>query len=325
MKRRLILVLVLAAELFCENMITTGWSQAPATVLSEADAALQAGETDKALVLLAPLSSAEAHNLECRVRFTLQQWDLAVRECESAVSLDMQSSDDHMWLGRALGQKADSASFLTAFTLAKRVRTEFEQAVQLDSRNAAALADLGAFYCEAPSIVGGGLQKAEEVAAQLARVNPARSHQLRGRIAEARKDYTTAEREFKQAILTAEHPAPQWMNLAMFYQRHKQWEDMEASVRKCGGAAGSDRQAAIALYDCASLLMETNRNPQLATRMLEEYLASSAKTEEGPAFLAHIRLGRLEQQLGNTTDAQREWAIARAMAREFNPAQDERH
>ena len=73
--------------------------------MAQANAALQAGEADKALALLQSTSagSAEAHNLACRVRFTLEQWDAAANECQQAVNLDGQNSSYHLWLGRALG------------------------------------------------------------------------------------------------------------------------------------------------------------------------------------------------------------------------------
>ena len=79
--------------------------------LAQINQALQAGEADKALGLIASLPQngahlAEAQNLECRVRYTLQQWDTAVARCEQAVKLDGQNSNDHLWLGRALGEKA---------------------------------------------------------------------------------------------------------------------------------------------------------------------------------------------------------------------------
>ncbi len=123
-----------------------------------------------------------------------------------------------MWLGRALGEKANKASFLSAFSLGKRVRKEFEEAVRLSPRNAEALADLGEFYHSAPGVVGGGADKAEGVAAQLDKADPVRAHELRGRMAEDRKDYGAAEREFKQAVATSPRPAFQWTTLAAFYR-----------------------------------------------------------------------------------------------------------
>ena len=221
-------------------------AQIPAATLQQANDALQAGEADKALALLAPLPSqgpgaAEAQNLICRVQFTLQQWDLAVKACELAVRVDGSSSVDHMWLGRALGEKADRASFLSAYSLGKRVRSEFEQAVALDPRNAGALSDLGQFYKDAPGIVGGGLDKAEAIAAQLDKVNPAKAYELRGNIAVSRKDYVTAEQDFKQAIAVSPHPAEQWTILANLYRRRQRWSDLDAAIHGCVAAAAMMR------------------------------------------------------------------------------------
>jgi tetratricopeptide (TPR) repeat protein len=256
------------------------------------------------------------------VELTLQEWDRAASDCEQAVRLDGGDSDDHLWLARALGEKASRAPFLSAYSLAKRVRAEFEEAVRLDPGNAEALADLGEFYYSAPEVVGGGSAKAERVAAQLDRIDPVRAHELRGRIAEERKDYGTAEREYRQTIALAAHPALQWMTLASFYCRRERWTEMESAVRSGENAAERDKRAGEALYDGASLLLRTKRDPELAVKMLDEYLAGGAKTEEAPAFVAYTWLVQLQTQLGERSAASRDRAAALALAREYKPAQD---
>lgn len=302
-------------------------AQPMSQTLAQANQALQNGEADKALALLHALpnggaSQAEAQNLACRVHFTLQRWDQAVQECQQAVQLDGQNSADHMWLGRALGEKASRASFLSAFSLGKRVRVEFESAARLNPRNAPALTDLGEFYEEAPGIVGGGTDKAMQVADQLDKLDPARAHQLRARIAESAKDYGTAEREFKQAIATAAHPALYWTSLASFYRRRQRWPALDWAIRNCITAADRDKNAAVAYYDGAGILIESNRDPVLAAKMLDDYLASSSKSEEAPAFEAHLRLARIKKQLGDTAAAQQEKAAALQLAHDYKPALD---
>src|SRR6202012_1134922 len=88
------------------------------------------------------------------------------------VALDDNNSNNHLWYGRALGEKADRSSFVKAYGLAKRVKAEFETAVALDPNNAEALSDLGEYYTEAPAIVGGGKDKAAAVASKLDDVDP---------------------------------------------------------------------------------------------------------------------------------------------------------
>jgi tetratricopeptide (TPR) repeat protein len=295
-------------------------------LLAEASAALQAGEADHVLALLNSLppsdaGQAEAHNLQCRVRYTLEQWNEAVNQCEQAVKLDEQNSDYHLWLGRALGEKAERASFLKAYSIAKRVQLEFEESVRLNPRNAEGLEALGAYDVQAPGIVGGGVDKAQEVAEQLDKVDQARAHELRGRIAEEHQDYGTAEREYKLAVAAGAHPAFQWTSLAGFYSRRQRWTEMESAVHSVVTAARRDKHASSALYVGAGLLTESNHDPALAAKMLEDYLAGSAKSEIAPAFVAHDRLASIEDQLGDPASAKRERAAALALAREYKPVQ----
>jgi tetratricopeptide (TPR) repeat protein len=230
---------------------------------------------------------------------------------------------DHLWLGRVLGERADVASFVTAYNLAKRARAEFEQAVQLNPRNAEALADLGEFYNSAPGVVGGGTAKAQGVAAQLDKVDPARAHELRAAIAQENHDYGTAEREFRAAIAASAHPAFQWMRLASLFRKHKDYARMESALESGKAAAERDRQhSAVALFNGASVLMKANQNPQLAIRMLQEYLTSSDQTEEAPAFVAHVWLARLYKQTGDLAGAARERTAALGLASTYKPAVD---
>jgi tetratricopeptide (TPR) repeat protein len=322
-------VRVLAGLVLAAATILTASAQGEKDRLAQAKAALQAGEADKALALLDTLAQpggrAEAYNLRCRVEFTLEQWDRAASDCEQAVKLDEQNSDDHLWLGRALGEKASRASFVSAYSLARRVRTEFEEAARLNPRNTEALAALGEYYYSAPGVVGGGTAKAEGVAAQVDKIDPARAHELRGGIAEQRKDYGTAEREFKQSVAGSAHPALQWMTLASFYRRREHFAEMESAVRSGENAAERDKHAGVALFNGASLLRATNRDPARAAKMLEDYLGSSAKTEDAPAFVAHLWLAGLKEQLGDASAASRERAAALALAHEYKPARDLKH
>jgi hypothetical protein len=208
---------------------------------------------------------------------------------------------------------------MSAFSLGKQVHEQFVTAVQLDPRNAEALSDLGSFNVDAPGIVGGGLDKAEQVAAQLDKVDPPRAHQLRAEIASNRKDYPTAERELKASVAASPHPALQLTVLANFYRHRQQWDQMEATVRSAQSAAAKDRSAGVALFDGAGVLYESRRDPALAVKMLQDYLAGSFKTDEAPAFVAYSRLAELQRQLGNSTEAQRDQAASQTMAREYRP------
>src|ERR1700753_1806033 len=142
-------------------------------------------------VLTSEPQNAQAHNLRCRIYLQEQRWNEAVKSCQAAVKLGPGNSDFHLWLARAMGEKADRVSFITAYRMAKQIHQEFETAARLDPHSIPALADLGEFYVEAPAIVGGGVDKAEKLAQQLDAISPGKAHYIRAHIAEDKKDYAT--------------------------------------------------------------------------------------------------------------------------------------
>jgi tetratricopeptide (TPR) repeat protein len=293
--------------------------------LQPANASLQAGRADEAIAALNQAlktdpNSAPANNLLCRVQMTLQQYDKASDACEKAVTSDAQNARYHLWLGRAYGEHASHAAFTAAFALAKKTRAEFETAVKLDPKDADALSDLGEFYLDAPGFLGGGADKASDTAAKLETADPARAHHLRAAIAEKAKDLPAAETEFKAAIKASAHPASQWMDLASFYRRHDRWDEMESAIKTGQALAAKDKHSAAALESGASILVRANRDPQLAIKLFESYLASTGKTEEAPAFDVLARLAKLRKHNGDQPGAERDKAAALALAHDYKPA-----
>lgn len=259
--------------------------------------------------------NAQAHQLLCRISYAQDWGDAAVRECELATQ-DAASSANQMWLGRAYGLKASQANMLSAFGIAKKVHTAFERAVEIDAANVEAMSDLGQFYVNAPGIVGGGVDRAQELAGRLLPRSAARGHRLLGQIASKRNDTGTAESEFKAAIAAAKSPEA-WIDLAIFYQTHGQPDKAVAALHS---SIEANRQKNAALVDVASILSDLKREPELAEKCLRDYLASPAKSEQAPAFKVHVQLGNLLKQRGDTEGAKAEYAAALAMASKFAPA-----
>jgi len=261
-------------------------------------------------------SDAAAHNLRCRVYFQEQQWDPAIADCEAAVRLDPDNSGFHLWLGRAYGRKAEHASLVASYSLARKVHAEFQTAVQLNSRSIAALADLGEFDASAPLVVGGGTARAEAIVPQLQALDPAAALLLRSRIAESSRNFAQAEGDLKAAISVSSHPADAWMDLAAFYLRRGRIADMVAAAH--AGAALDSRHGP-ALVDGASDLAQTGSETQTAIHWFQEYLESSAQSEVAPAFAVRAQLATLLERQGDTQAAQQQWATVHALASGYRP------
>ncbi len=284
---------------------------------------LAAGRVDDAIQTLKQQIShsptdTEAHNLLCRAYFMLEEWDHGISACERAINRAPQNSLYHLWLGRIYGEKADRAGFMSAAGLAKKVRSEFERAVELDPKSWQARTDLAEFYFEAPGIVGGGKDKARAQADVLASLIPAMAHYINGRIAEKNKDTATAEREYRAAIEASHGGAHAWLNLALFYRHQNRLDEMEQALRTMESRP-LDRPES--LMDGGSILLRTGRNYALGIELVRRYL-SGPTVEEGPAFKAHYTLGQLLEKQGDRSAAAQEYRAALALAREYTRAQE---
>jgi cytochrome c-type biogenesis protein CcmH/NrfG len=262
---------------------------------------------------------AESYCLLCRAHYMVGEWDLGIAACEKAVALDGYNASYHSWLGRIYGEKADHAGFLTGAHLAGKVRTQFEAAVGLTPDSVDARADLADFYLEAPGIVGGGKDKAEEQATEIAKLDPAQAQRVKARIAEQKKDYATAEKEYRSAIELSGGKAGPWLNLARFYRHVGRLDDMQDAIRH---ATAPEMNRPDLLMPAAELLMETDTNSGQASVLLRRYLSSGKTNEEAPVFKARYLLGKNLERGGDKEAAAEQYRDALALAKNFTPARE---
>ena len=308
--------LLLAALLVAALLQTASAASSPEELLA-------AGRADEALQTLELQVShssinGESFNLLCRAYFMIDEWDRGIPSCERSTRLDPQKSLYYLWLGRIYGEKADHAGFLSAAGLAKKVRNSFERAVELDPKNWEARTDLAEFYLEAPSIVGGGQDKARAQADALLPFNPAMAHWVLARIAGKNKNTVIAEREYRAAIEASHGTAHNWLHLAQFFARAHRLDEMEQALRTMGS---SQLDRPDSLMDGGSLLLHTGRNYPLAVQLLRRYLSSPV--EEGPAFRAHDFLGQLLEKQGDSRAAAEEYCAALSLSRTYARARED--
>jgi tetratricopeptide (TPR) repeat protein len=278
---------------------------------------LASGSIDNAIKTLSGKNDAASLNLLSRAYYAIEQWDNAVKNGERAVSASPDNALYHLWLGREYGEKASAANPLSAASLARKAKSEFEQAVKLDPANVQAHADLAEYYTEAPSIMGGGTDKARDQATQVAKYDPATSHWILAIISEKDKRYPDAESELRQAIKVGKNPAQYWMNLASFFRRRSRPDDMQSAITQ---ALAQPNKSAEVYYNAASELLQSGRDFLNAVEYLKTYLSSNAMVEDAPAFRAHYLLGQIYEKMDNKTGAATEYKASLELASGFAPA-----
>ena len=313
MKRFLIFGLVFAASL----------------AFAEADARqmLAGGNVDDVIRELsskthASPNDAEAYHLLNRAYFVLEKWDQAIKAGEKAVALSPNTSDYHMWLGRAYGSKAEHSGWFSGMSNAKKARAEFEKSVELNGTNAEARTDLAEFYMEAPGILGGGKDKALAQAEAMAASDAASAHWVKGRVAEKSGQFDVAESEYKTAIQVSKRPAGDWLNLASFYRHRGRPAEVGDAIHHALEADKSNpRKRSNVMYGAAEILYRSGQDFNGAAQLLRRYINGPDKTEDAPAFQAHYLLGQILEKQGNKPGAAEEYRAALALAPAYEQAQ----
>jgi tetratricopeptide (TPR) repeat protein len=263
-------------------------------------------------------NDADSLNLLARAYYSIEQWDDAIAASQRALKLQPNRSEFHSWMGRAYGEKADTVGMIGAASLARKTKSEFEKAVQLNPAASQARLDLAEYYIEAPGFMGGGMDKANAQADATSRFDAAASHLIRARMAQHGKNFDEAEVEFKAAIATAKTPANYWVNLASFYQSRGRLPEMEAAITKAVATPG--RSSGV-LYDSAGVLNRAGRNLPGAIQYLRQYLDEGHFDEDAPAFRAHFLMGQVLEKMQRQNDAIAEYRATLAMASDFKKAQ----
>jgi tetratricopeptide (TPR) repeat protein len=193
-------------------------SAAAATTEEDVRGLIEDGRWKRARAVLEPRvkanpTDAEAAAMLSRVRLAYGDLEGAAGLAETAVKLNGQVAENHWLLARAFGEQARKASLMKQFGLAKRFRQEAEAAIALDPKHIQSRLYLISYYAGAPGIAGGDAKRAEQIAAEVAAIDPAWGHMARARLLEETKpatDKQTADELaalYKKALEAAKTPA----------------------------------------------------------------------------------------------------------------------
>ena len=173
------------------------------------------------------IKAREAY-LEGRTAMREKRTGDAINAFDRAVKLDDRSSEYFLWLGHAHTRDIAKANFMRQPVIARRIRSSYDKAVELDSSSVNAAEARVEYYLNAPGIAGGGVDKARAEATRLKRLHSQRGDLAFGLIEEREKRLDAAA-----AIYTAVIEAPSdSVALMMAESRMKNLRQKQAAVKK---------------------------------------------------------------------------------------------
>jgi len=184
-----------------------------------------------ALLKKNPSDDAALHCMG-RIYVAMDKPSDAIDWFEKAVKANDKSSMHHLWLGNALGEQASHTNKLKLPFLARRIKGEFDKAVDLDPTSWEARHGLIQFYSQAPGVMGGSMDKAKEQAREIGKFDAIRGHLEMAALLERDKDFAGTEREFNAVILAAPDSSLGYNSLGNFYRRQKRYTDAVAVYEK---------------------------------------------------------------------------------------------
>lgn len=283
----------------------------PATSpLAPGIALYDAEKLEQAKGILTPLATAgdaDAMFYLGRIAIEQSKADEAIGWLEQAIKKNDQSSPYHQWLGSAYVLKLTGANPFTAMSLAPTLKRVMERAVELDSTSVGARVNLTGFYLQAPTMMGGGLEKAREQVAAILRLDPFQGRLQEAVIAQNQKDTVATEVTLRDLAKSFPDSAQPVVQLALFYTGLKRYGDaftlLEDRLKRKPDDASS-------LYQLGRLGAVSATHLDRAQWALRRYLKIPHRRGMQSIAAAHWRLGMVLEAKGDKKTAKSEYETA---------------
>jgi tetratricopeptide (TPR) repeat protein len=253
-------------------------------------------------------NDASLHMLLGESYYQLHEFPRAVASLERAVQLAPKESEYHDWLGKAYGRKAEESLFLSAMSWARKTHREFEIAVELNPQNFEAQRDLIRYEINAPSMVGGGDEKALKHIDALEKIDPIQGQLARAEFFATKKRVPEADTAFGKILESNADRAGVFFEVSDYYRERPDAEKMGQAIDKAEHIDPEDRR--LKFYKGVLLVME-GKSPIEAETLLKSYVATVPNNSDLPSHAAAQEwLGKLYESLGRFSEAAEEYRLS---------------
>jgi tetratricopeptide (TPR) repeat protein len=234
-----------------------------------------------------------------RIAFDQKDFDDAADYFEEATEANDKVADYFLWLGDTYGTIAKDANMVRQGFLAPKMKSAWETAIGLDSKNISARQSLVEYYTQAPGFMGGSFEKAKEVANQIIKLSPATGHRVMGNIYVREKNIAAAEKEF--ITMTKIEPNLRTA-LANFYNSQQQYDKAFALIEQMMKDNPND---ILVVYQYGRASALSGKNLDKGEECLRKYLAYTPSQFEPSLAGANMRLAQVYEKRGNKVEAKK--------------------
>jgi len=249
----------------------------------------EAGELDEAESLFRKYlksnkKDAEANFYMGRIYFDKGDFSEATDWFNKAVDYQKGSAKYHMWLGHSYGSRAQDAPTIKQPFLARNSRKNYEKAVELAPQSIEVRESLIEYYLQAPGFLGGGVDKAEEQAKEIEKIDSVAGGMAWGRIYSYTDQNELAFETYSN--LSQDYPSamPPYYLLYTYYYNESQFQKaVELSTRQ------------ISYNDTTANIYMNRGNALQQLEQFDEALDDYIKvlSMDSSMYAAHYQIGRL--------------------------------
>lgn len=239
-----------------------------------------------------------------RISVDENNFDNASDYFEEAVDVNDKIAEYHLWLGNTYATVAQKSNMLKQGMLAPKMRNEWEKAISIDPSLIDAKKSLIQFYLQAPSVMGGSVDKAKDLAGDISKTNPAEGHLQMGNIYLKENNPQSAEKEYAEASKVD----PKYFTaLGLFYINQKQFDKaftyFEDALKKNPDNYNS-------IYQIGRTSAITGLKLDRGKECLLKYLKHQPAENEPNLAAANMRLAQIYEKQGDKIEAKKLFEVA---------------
>jgi len=261
--------------------------------------------------------SHEAMYCLAQIKLTENNYKEAISLMEKAVKFNDKESKYYVLLGGAYGTKAQDSNMFSQAFLAPKIKKSFEKAVALDAKNINARFSLMQYYLFAPSIAGGGIDKAKLQADGIGKINKAQGHIAYSTIYQKEEEFLKAEKELFMAISLEPENENFKSNLCYLYISQKKYEKAYDLMVK---VIEKNPENSNALYQIGKIGAISGKHLSESESALIKYLKSDESNLNVSFDWGNYRLGMVYEKMKKTELAKKYYKEACKLNKDFKEA-----